>query len=162
MPPRARARSSTLADLADARLLADALTQVVQLRAVDVTDGLDVDLVDLRRVERERPLDPDTRGLLANGERLADARPLALDHDPLEHLDPLPCALDHLEVDADGVSRLEDGDIRAQLALLEALDDGAHGGGRKPTWNASGTARGPCSGLRSQGRSLASSSWLQS
>ena len=51
---------------------------------------------------------------------------LTLDADALEHLDALPGALDHLEVHAKRVSRLELRDVVAQLARLDALDDGAH------------------------------------
>src|SRR6478735_4021556 len=76
-------------------------------------------------MERERPLDADAERLLADGERLAHARALPLDHDSLEHLHPLATALDHLEVDAHGVTGLEDRDV-TQLRLLDALDDGAH------------------------------------
>ena len=118
-----------LAQLADPRLLADAATEVVELRAIDVTDHRDLELLDLRRMERERALDTDAERLLADGERLARTRSLALDDDALEDLDALAGALDHLEVDADRVTGLEDGDV-AQLRLLDALDDCAHGKGR--------------------------------
>src|SRR5262249_19353820 len=114
-----------LTQLADARLLADAAAQVVQLGAVDVADGGDVDLVDLRRVQRERGLHAHAERVLAHREGLADAGALALDHDPLVDLDPLPVPLDHAEVDAHGVARLEAGHV-AQLATLEVLDDRAH------------------------------------
>jgi hypothetical protein len=77
-------------------------------------------------VQRERPLDADAERLLAHGERLAHARALALDHDPLEDLHAAALALDHLEVHAHGVARLERRQVRPQLALLEALDDVAH------------------------------------
>src|SRR5206468_10303744 len=96
-----------LPHLAHTRLLADTSAQVVELRAVDVADRADLDLLDLRRVERERPLDADAEGLLAYGERLARSGPLALDHDALVDLDPPALALDHLKVDAHGVPRLE-------------------------------------------------------
>src|SRR4051812_27270923 len=115
----------TLAQLAHAGLLADLAAQVVELRAVDVADRGDVDLVDLRRVQRERALDADAEGVLAHGEGLADAAPLPFDDDPLEDLDPLAVALDHLEMNADGIARLEAGHV-AQLAALEVLDDRAH------------------------------------
>src|SRR5438034_4765367 len=115
-----------LAQLADASLLADLAAQVVELRAVDVADSGDVDLVDLRRVQRERPLDADTERVLAHGEGLPHARTLPLDHDPLEDLDPLAVALDHLEVHAHRIARLEAGHV-AQLAAFEVLDDRAHG-----------------------------------
>ena len=111
--------------LAHARLLADAIAEVVELRAVDVADRLDLDLLDLRRVERERPLDADAGGDLPHRERLADARALALDDDPVEHLDATTRALDHLEVNADGVAGLEVRHL-AQLGALEILNDVAH------------------------------------
>src|SRR3712207_8501039 len=47
--------------LAHARLLPDLLAQVVQLRAPNVADRHDFDPLDLRRMERERPLDADAR-----------------------------------------------------------------------------------------------------
>src|SRR4051812_36571201 len=59
--------------LAHARLLADLGPQVVELRAVDVADRGDLDLVDLRRVHGERALHPHPEGLLAHRERLARA-----------------------------------------------------------------------------------------
>jgi hypothetical protein len=77
-------------------------------------------------MERERALDADTERLLADGERLADARALTLDHDPLEDLDAAALTLDHLEVHAHGVARLEPGAAFAQLSLLEELDGLGH------------------------------------
>jgi len=105
--------------LADARLLPHFRAQVVELGAVDVADRLHLDLLDLRRVERERALDADAERLLADGERLPHACTLALDHDALEDLDAAALSLDHLEVDADGVSGLEDRHVGSQLPLLE-------------------------------------------
>src|SRR5207253_9446840 len=98
----------------------------VELRPVDVADRDHVDLLDLRRVKRERPLDADAERLLAHGEGLARARPLPLDADALEHLNARALALDDAEVDAHGVARLEPGQVAAQLAALELLDDLAH------------------------------------
>src|ERR1051325_2858646 len=77
-------------------------------------------------MERERALHAHAERVLADGERLAAARPLTLDHDPLEDLDALPAALDHSEVHAHGVARLELRNL-AQLAALDVLDDRAHG-----------------------------------
>ena len=51
-----------------------------------------------------------------------DAGALALDHDALEDLDARARALDHLEVHADGVARLEPRQALAQLTLLDRLD----------------------------------------
>jgi hypothetical protein len=80
-------------------------------------------------VERKRPLDADAERLLAHGERLARAGPLAFDDDPLEDLHAPPLTLDHLKVDADRIARLEPRAILAQLALLEILDDAMHENG---------------------------------
>src|SRR6266516_7622775 len=77
-------------------------------------------------MEREGPLDADAERVLADGERLAGARALALEHDSLEHLDPLAAALDHAEVHTHRVARLELRDF-AQLPALDVLDRGAHG-----------------------------------
>ena len=118
-------RPGSVPPLANACLLAHSTAQVVELRAVDVADRHDLDLLDLRRVERERPLDADAERLLADGERLACAGSLALEHDPLEHLHTAARALDDLEVDAHRVARLEARHV-AQLSALEILDDVAH------------------------------------
>src|SRR5579862_6551870 len=120
------AGASVLAQLAHASLLADLAAKVVELRAVDVADRTHLDLVDLGRVERERALDTHAERVLAHREGLARAGALALDHDPLEHLDPLAGALDHAKVDAYGVAGLEPRNL-AELAALDVLDDRTHG-----------------------------------
>src|SRR3954447_17496222 len=69
-----------VAALADAGALADTAAQVVQLGAPHIAAGRDLDPLDLGRVQRERALDTHAEGLLANGEGLADALALTLDH----------------------------------------------------------------------------------
>src|SRR5262249_24118224 len=125
--------------LAHAGALADLLAQVVELGAVDVADLRDLDLVDLRRVQRERALHPHTERLVAHGEGLVHPGALLLEHDPLEDLDALPLALDHLEVDPHRVAGLEPRHL-AQLPALELIDEVAHRkeGPRGPTRNGSG------------------------
>src|SRR5512147_374077 len=123
------ARPLRLPQLADPRLLADAAAEVVELRPVDVADHRDLELLDLGRVEGERPLDADAERVLAHREGLPDPGALALDADPLEDLDALAIALDDLEVDAHRVAGLEVRDV-TQLAPLEAVDDRAHEKGR--------------------------------
>ena len=115
-----------VAALAHASSLADALAQVVELRAPHVAAGRDVDLLDLRRVHRERALDADAEGLLADREGLARSVALALDDHALEDLRTTTRPFDDLEVDADAVAGPELGHA-AQLRALEAVDDGAHG-----------------------------------
>jgi hypothetical protein len=111
-----------VAALADAGALADAVAQVVELRAAHVAAGGDLDALDLRRVHGERALHADAERLLADGERLARAVALALDDDALEDLGPAAGALDDLEVHADAIARLEAGDA-AQLRAFELFDD---------------------------------------
>src|SRR4051794_11111809 len=115
-----------VAALADAGALADPAAQVVELGAPDVAAGGHLDLLDLGAVQRERALDADAEGLLADREGLAHALTLALDDDAFEDLRAAPRALDDLEVDLDAVPGLVAGDA-AQLRALEGVDDGAHG-----------------------------------
>ena len=105
--------------------LADLPAQVVELRPPHVAAGGHLELLDLRRVQRERPLDADAEGLLAHGERLARAAALALDHDALEDLGAAAVPLDHLEVNAHAVARGESRPL-LQRSLLEVFDDCAH------------------------------------
>src|ERR1700685_1997700 len=77
------AGASVLAQLAHASLLADLAAKVIELRAVHVADGAHLDLVDLRRMERERALDADAERVLPHREGLTRAGALSLDDDPL-------------------------------------------------------------------------------
>ena len=113
------------ATLANPRGAADPVAEVVELRAADVAAGGHLDALDLRRVQGERPLHAYAEGLLAHRERLAHTGALALDHDALEDLRAASLSLDHLEVDADAVARLESGDA-TQLSALNAVDESGH------------------------------------
>src|SRR4029077_11267929 len=117
--------------LAHTRALADAIPQVVELRPAHVASGRELDALDLGRVHGEGALDANPEGLLADGESLARPMPLALDHDPLEHLHAAPRSLDHLEMHLHAVAWRESGNT-AQLRALDGFDDAAHGdeGGR--------------------------------
>src|SRR5688500_11266157 len=77
--PRGGVYELALPELADARLLPHSLAQVVELGAPNVADRDDLELFDLRRVQRKGALDADSEGLLADGERLAEAGAPALD-----------------------------------------------------------------------------------
>ena len=113
------------APLGNAGALAHLVAQVVELRPPDVAAGGHLELLDLGRVQRERPLDADAEGLLAHCEGLARAAALALDHDPLEDLGAAAGPLDDLEVHAHAVTG---GKSRPLLegSLLEVFDDCAH------------------------------------
>src|SRR3954471_814842 len=115
-----------VAALAHAGALADPAAQVVELGPPDVAAGGHLDLLDLRRVQRERALDADAEGLLADREGLPHPLALALDDHALEDLRAAPRALDDLEVDLHAIPGLEAGDA-TQLRALEGVDYGAHG-----------------------------------
>jgi len=117
-----------VAALAHTRALADAIAQVVELRAAHIASRGELDPLDLRRVHREHALDTDAKGLLADRERLTRAVPLALDHDALEDLHTPAGALDHLKMNLHAIARREVGNA-AQLRALDGFDDAAHGKG---------------------------------
>src|SRR5690606_15856682 len=73
--------------LLDSRGLAGAAAQVVELGPAHVAATLDVDRVDQRRVELERPLDALARRDLADDERGIQPAVAAADHDAFERLD---------------------------------------------------------------------------
>ena len=71
----------------------------------------------------EGALDADAVGNAAHGERLAHARARARDDDALERLNALARSLDDLDVHAHRIAGSELGDVRAQLFLLQSLND---------------------------------------
>ena len=70
----------------DARLLALAFAQVVELRASDLSALHDLDRGEVRRVEREDSFDPFAVGALAHGEAAAQPCVVACDAHSLEGL----------------------------------------------------------------------------
>src|SRR5699024_12778567 len=101
--------------------LAVAIAQVVQLRATDLTAGQNLELVDVRGVHWDGALHADAEGDLADGEGLADAGALALDHDATEDLHAGLAALDDLQVHVDGVTCAGLCDIVAQLCCIDLV-----------------------------------------
>src|SRR5262249_5379108 len=116
--------------LGDARRLAAAAAQVIELGAADLAAAHQLDAGDPRAVEREDALDAFAVGDLAHGEGGVQPGILAGDADALEGLDALARALDHLDVDDDRVARAElrhrGGGQLGDLLLLE-LGNGGHG-----------------------------------
>src|SRR5690606_37749901 len=133
------------AALANAGGLTAQVAQVVELGTADPAAGGDLDLLEHRAVHREGPLHSDGVADLADGEGLADSRPLPPDHHALEDLDTGPVALGDPNVDVQRVARTEVRHVGAQLGLLKLLNGGVHLSG------SSSTAR-RADGLRSRGR----------
>ena len=101
MPPG----SSGAAFLEGRRGLADALAEEVQLGAADLAVADDLDVVDARAVQLERPLHPDAAGDPPDGDGRSDAAvPRIRITSALEDLDALAVALDDLRGDLDGVA----------------------------------------------------------
>src|SRR4029453_17578996 len=98
------------------------LPQIVELRPPDVTGLHDLDALDPRRVDRERPLDPDAVRNAAQGEGGAQAFPALPDHHALEDLHALLLALDDLDVHAHGVAGREGVAVLLQYAGLDGRD----------------------------------------
>src|SRR6476469_2471673 len=117
---------SGLPALLDLGCLAAQVAQVVQLRAADVTTGDDLDLLEDRGVQRERALDTDADGDLADGERAAHTGAVHADHDALEDLDAGAVALDDLDVDLDGVTGAEGRDVVALDGVAELGNEVGH------------------------------------
>ena len=88
-------------------LLADLATQIVKLGAADIADAQNLYLAYLGGMYRERPLDADAEGMLANGERLTRAFALPLEDYALKNLDTAAGPFNNLEVHLDSVSGFE-------------------------------------------------------
>jgi hypothetical protein len=115
--------AALVALLLDTGRLADAVTQVVELRSANVALPLDIDRLNDRGVQREDPLNADTEADLADGERCARTRSTAAcDHNTFECLNAFASGLDDSYIDHDSVSWTEVRDVVAQLRILDLLD----------------------------------------
>src|SRR5436853_1034035 len=126
---RSRRGGRELAALFDARAAAASFTEVIELRATHPALGVDLELSDGGRVDRERPLHADAEGDLADRERLLEAAALTPDHDALEDLDALAVPLHDADVHLHGVARPE---IRQVVTEVGTVDEVGlvHGGSR--------------------------------
>jgi len=115
-----------LALLLDTSLLAGQLAQVVDTCATHDTHLVDLDVLDVGRIEGEDTLDAHTVGNLADREHLGLARTLDLDNHAAETLHALLVTLDDLVRYGDRIACLELGHVglalRPQLLVYE-LDD---------------------------------------
>src|SRR5208283_2174594 len=115
------------ADRLDAGGLARKPPQIIQTGAPDLAAGQHLNLLDTRRMEREDAFDTDPVGDLAHGEGRAIPAAVHLDDDPFERLDPFLLALDDLDLQPQGVADPELGEVLAQRAIFELLNDAVHG-----------------------------------
>src|SRR5262249_28825848 len=108
--------------LPEARRLAGALAQVVELGAPDVARLHHLDPLDPRRMEREGPLDADAVGHAPDREAGPGTLPALADHDALEDLHALLLALHDLGVHPHGVAGLERPAVPLQDARFDDRD----------------------------------------
>src|SRR5678816_4170521 len=118
----ARGRHRADALLLEARRLAHQIAEVVELRPPHRRPLHHLDLVDPRRVHRERALHPDPVGDAPHRERGAGAAAALADHDALEGLQALLLALDDLDHHLDGVPGLEAAPVLLEVARLDDSD----------------------------------------
>lgn len=107
--------------------LADAVAEVVKLRATDFAFVRYFDLCDTRCVEWENTLDAFTIGNFPNGERCVDAAAAFCDDKTCEDLDALFATFDNAAMDFDGVTYVRGDNVFLELLLFDFLDD-VHGG----------------------------------
>src|SRR5438128_5708989 len=115
---RTRVRLSGFALLFDARGFSAEIPEVVELRTTDPAMTFHLDAIDRRRIERKHSLHTHSAGNFTHCEHLARPAALAGNDQALEDLDALFVAFLDLHVDFHRVSRLEIGDVGADLARL--------------------------------------------
>src|SRR3954469_9909959 len=121
-----RARHGDLGfPLSDAGRLAGEMAEVVELGAANASATHDLNLSDHRAVKRKDPLDADAVRDLANGEGRGDSTAALGDADALEGLDSFLVALANSDVDAEGVTGPERGNVVAEPLFL-GVDEGMH------------------------------------
>src|SRR5712691_9077684 len=107
--------------LRDARRLAAAAAQIIKLGAAHLAAADDLDRVDHGRIERKDALHALAVGNLAHGEVLVEARARPADANALIGLDAGALALDHLDIDENGIARREIRDLLAGGKLRDLL-----------------------------------------
>ena len=113
-PPRWLTRDSRLTTFLNLGRLTAQVTQVVQLCTANVTASQNLDVVDVRGVNREGTLHTDAERHLANGKGLTDTGALATDNNAPEHLNTGLLALNDLHVDINGIAGAKLRNIVAQ------------------------------------------------
>src|SRR5258708_15435765 len=107
------------------RFFAFAAAEIIQSRATGFAFGLDLDLGDARRINRENALDPFAVGNAPHGEHFIQTATLTTDHDSGKDLDSLLISLDHASMHANAVSNFELGGVLLLLFFNE-IDDPVH------------------------------------
>lgn len=107
--------------LADASSLAVTVAHVVELGATDVTAGNNLDLFDDGRVYGEGTLYTNAEGNLTDGEGFADAATLTTNNEALEDLDTAAVTFNDVDVNVEGVTGAEVGDVGAKGLVVNEV-----------------------------------------
>lgn len=118
---------SAVALFLDLRCLAPQVAQVVQLGATDIAVGFYFDLFDHWRMQRERTLDSNAEGNLANREGAANARAVDTDANALEDLNARAIAFNDVHVNFESIAGAEGWDVVAALVGGDLINDVSHG-----------------------------------
>ena len=102
--------------------LTHAVTQVVELRAANLTDAGDFNLCYVGRVNGEGLLHAYTVGNTSYGKGLGDTAAVLSDHSTLEKLNSFFGALHDLVVDTDGVTDADNRHLCLQLLVCKSLN----------------------------------------
>src|ERR1700677_4423392 len=78
-------------------------------------------------MQRKYPLDADPVGNLPHGKRRPITPAIHLDHNSLEGLDTFLFALDHLDLQAQGVANAKNWQVGTQTAVFDLLNYAVHG-----------------------------------
>src|SRR4051794_25174208 len=103
--------------------LSSPATQEVELRSADFAAAHDVDLVDLRRMQRELALHALVGHHAADGEHLAAARAAAGDYDACENLNAFLVPFQNFRVHIDRVADGELGDHSLKRWLFDEFEN---------------------------------------
>ena len=106
--------------------LADSSSEIVQLRTSYLASSDDLNLLDLRRMQRPCLLNADSVGVLSDGECRSDTSALLLEHNALEYLDSLTVSFFDLRGNADGVAYVELRDLCLELSSFDVFNDVVH------------------------------------
>lgn len=118
---------SSLSDaLLDLGALADSVTEIIELCTADLTASDNLDLLNVRRMDRERLLDAAAVCYAAHLERLGNTASAATDNRTLKYLRTNSLSLFDPVIDSHGVTDVELGDLCFHLLIDKHVDLGVH------------------------------------
>ena len=106
--------------------LTDSVAQVVEFCSSDFTVTNDVDMVDLRRMKRERSFYADFERYLSNGEGLSNASVLLSDNYAFECLESFSRSFNDFYKNLDGIADFDFWQVGTLVFIFDYIDYVAH------------------------------------